>query len=113
MTAPQLWRQPGLGSVARWGLLLKTAPCPCFIDKKLGEGGEAFGEVGPAQSSTVQLGLPPPLTQGFYNKLTAISPFNYTPCHGQSLRIHLLELRAGGSEGQRSGPGTPATTHTS
>ena len=51
-----------MGGVAKWGLLLETAPCPCFIDEKLGEDGEVFGKVGPAQSSIVQLASPPPLT---------------------------------------------------
>lgn len=113
MIAPQLWRQPGLGGAARRALLLETAPCPCFTDEKLGDGGEAFGEVGPAQGPMVQLGSLPPLTRGFCDKLMAISPFTHTPCHGRSLRIHLPELRAGGSEGQRSGSGTTATTPTS
>ena len=41
--------------MARWGLLLETAPCLRFTGEKLGEGGEATGEAGAAQASKVQL----------------------------------------------------------
>lgn len=41
VTAPQLWRQPGLGGVARCGLLLETALVPVSIDEKLGEDGRS------------------------------------------------------------------------